>query len=139
MITVAELLAGKRPQMPSLISPYGTAAWASPQSTQLGFDELAADGDDDFSRGVGSQEDWRLHARREGSDADASHQQNHQECAGRRYCQQFANKVTNAKRSISYDGPTSLPDFRDSRSCGHYRAGQRERYAESDPIDGAVR
>ena len=41
VITVEDLLAGKRPLMPSLLSPYAIATKAVPQSTQLGFDELA--------------------------------------------------------------------------------------------------
>jgi hypothetical protein len=43
VITVAELLAGKRPQMPTLITPYATAVKAPAQSEQLGlgFEELA--------------------------------------------------------------------------------------------------
>jgi DNA modification methylase len=41
VITVGELLAGKRPNMPSLLSPYTMATKSVPQSTQLGFEELA--------------------------------------------------------------------------------------------------
>jgi DNA modification methylase len=41
VITVAELLAGKRPNMPSLLSPYTIATRSAAQSSQLGFDELA--------------------------------------------------------------------------------------------------
>jgi DNA modification methylase len=43
VITIAELLAGKRPQMPTLITPYATAVKAPAQSEQLGlgFGELA--------------------------------------------------------------------------------------------------
>ena len=42
IITVAELLAGKRPQMPFLDSPYSTAARPPGQSEQLGFAGLTA-------------------------------------------------------------------------------------------------
>ncbi len=43
VITVADLLAGKRPQMPTLITPYATAVRAPVQSEQIGldFEELA--------------------------------------------------------------------------------------------------
>lgn len=45
VITVAELLAGKRPQLPPLntpySAPYSTAVKAPVQSEQLGFDDLA--------------------------------------------------------------------------------------------------
>lgn len=37
MITVAELMAGKRPQMPTPITPYSTAARATAPVEQLGF------------------------------------------------------------------------------------------------------
>jgi site-specific DNA-methyltransferase (adenine-specific) len=43
VITIAELLAGKRPQMPTLITPYSQAVRATPESAQLGFDDLAAE------------------------------------------------------------------------------------------------
>lgn len=42
VITIAELLTGKRPQMPTLMTPYSTAIKSPEQSTQIGFDELAA-------------------------------------------------------------------------------------------------
>lgn len=43
VITIAELLAGKRPQMPSLNDPYSAAMRAPATSGQIGFDELDAD------------------------------------------------------------------------------------------------
>jgi DNA methylase/Restriction endonuclease len=50
VITIAELLAGKRPQIPTLITPYDTAVKAPEQSLQLGFADLAAD--DDLANGT---------------------------------------------------------------------------------------
>lgn len=41
VITIDELLAGNRPNMPSLLSPYAIATKSVPQSTQLGFEDLA--------------------------------------------------------------------------------------------------
>jgi hypothetical protein len=41
VITVDDLLAGKRPRMPTPISPYSTATRSAPESAQLGFGELA--------------------------------------------------------------------------------------------------
>lgn len=43
VITIADLLAGKRPQMPTLITPYATTVKAPVQSEQLdlGFTDMA--------------------------------------------------------------------------------------------------
>jgi DNA modification methylase len=40
VITVGELLKGKRPQVPTLIPPYVAAVKSAPESVQLGFDDL---------------------------------------------------------------------------------------------------
>jgi site-specific DNA-methyltransferase (adenine-specific) len=44
VITISELLAGKRPNLPALKSPYGTATKAAPKVVQLGFDLDSDDG-----------------------------------------------------------------------------------------------
>jgi hypothetical protein len=43
VVTIAELLAGKRPQMPTLITPYPQAAKVAERSVQLGFGEDMAE------------------------------------------------------------------------------------------------
>jgi hypothetical protein len=43
VITVDELLRGKRPKMPQMLLPYIQASRAPAQSAQLGFDDLPAD------------------------------------------------------------------------------------------------
>jgi hypothetical protein len=40
VITVGDLLKGKRPQVPTLIPPYVAAVKSAPDSVQLGFDDL---------------------------------------------------------------------------------------------------
>ena len=42
VVTIADLLAGKRPQTPTLMTPYAQAVRAPEQSGQLGFGDLAA-------------------------------------------------------------------------------------------------
>lgn len=42
--TISELLAGKRPRLPALKPPYGTATKAAPKVEQLGFDLDSGDG-----------------------------------------------------------------------------------------------